>query len=82
MTSLLEQLLRSKNEEGTSAQPHVEVLTTHLSHTPQNLEANSVTKQHFVPIALVQPAQTPAIVDLTTQGPFNDIFVSPMNYDK
>lgn len=76
MISLLEQLLRSKNEEGTSAQPLVEVLTTHLSHTPQNLEVNSVTKQHFIPIALVQPAHTPAIVDLTTQGPFNDIFVS------
>jgi hypothetical protein len=60
----------------------MEVLTAHLSHTPQNLEVNSVTKQHFIPIALVQPAHTPAIVDLTTQGPFNDIFVSPMTYDK
>jgi hypothetical protein len=82
MISLLEQLLRSKNEEGTSAQPPMEVLTAHLSHTPQNLEVNSVTKQHFIPIALIQLAQTLATVDLTTQGPFNDIFVSPMNYDK
>lgn len=33
ITNLLEQFLRSKNGEGTSTQPPVEALTTHVSYT-------------------------------------------------
>jgi hypothetical protein len=40
MTSLLKQLLRAKNREGTSAQPPIETPAVHAPHTSWNLGTN------------------------------------------
>jgi hypothetical protein len=53
MTNLLEQLLRAKNREGMSAQLLVGVPVAHILKTSQNLGADSITKQHFIPVAPV-----------------------------
>jgi len=40
----------------------VKAPTAHVPHTPQNLGADSMINQYFIPIAPVQPTQTPVIV--------------------
>jgi hypothetical protein len=40
MTSLLKQLLRAKNREGTSTQPPIETPAVHAPHTSWNLGTN------------------------------------------
>jgi Zn-dependent oligopeptidase len=50
LTDLLEQLLRAKNGEGTSAQQLEGVPTAHIPQASQNQRANSANEQHFVPI--------------------------------
>ena len=50
LTDLLEQLLRAKNGEGTSAQQPEGAPTAHILQASQNQGANSANEQHFVPI--------------------------------
>jgi hypothetical protein len=52
MTNLLEQLLKAKSGEGTSAQPSTGSPASHIPTTSQNLGANSVAEQHSVPPSL------------------------------
>ena len=68
LTGLLEQLLRAKNEEGTSAQPPEEAQAAHIPQASQNQGANSANEQHFVPITLIQPTHAPITIDLTAEG--------------
>jgi hypothetical protein len=52
MTNLLEQLLKAKSGEGTSAQPSTGSPVSHIPTASQNLGANSVAEQHSVPPSL------------------------------
>ena len=45
LTDLLEQLLRAKNGEGTSAKPPEGALAAHISQASQNQGANSANEQ-------------------------------------
>jgi len=69
MTNLLEQLLKAKSGERMSAQPFTGSLASHIRIASQNLGANSVAEQHFVPAIPIWSAQSPTIVDLTADGP-------------
>ena len=63
MTNLLEQLLKAKNGEGTSAQPATSSPVTHIPIASPILGADSVTEQHFVPAIPIRPAHTLPTVD-------------------
>jgi hypothetical protein len=82
LIDLLEQLLRAKNREGTSAQPPAEAPAAHIPQAFQNQGENSATEQHFMLITPVQPTQTPITVDLTAEGTPNNRSTSLMNHDK
>jgi hypothetical protein len=82
MTNLLEQLLRAKNEEGTSTQPPIGAPPAHVPGASQNLGADSVTKQHFTPAIPIQPAQAHIAVDLTANGPSDNRSTGFMNDNK
>jgi len=68
LTDLLEQLLRAKNGEGTSAQQPEGAPAAHIPQASQNQGANSANEQHFVPVAPIQPTHAPVTVDLTAEG--------------
>jgi len=70
-------VLSSKSGNGTSAQPPVEAPSTHILYTSINLRLDSTTKQHFIPIAPVQLAQTLIIMHLKAEGPFDDKTIGP-----
>jgi hypothetical protein len=53
LTDLFELVLSSKNGKGISAQLPVKAPLIHVPHTSQNLGANSITGNHFVPFAVV-----------------------------
>ena len=82
MTNLLEQLLRFKNGEEMYVQPLVRAPTTHIPQISHNIGAASATKQYFVLVAPIQPAQAPAIVDLIVEGPSVDRSTSSINHYK
>ena len=82
MTNLLEQLLKAKNEEGTSTQPIVGAPAAHIQGTSQNLGADSTAEQHFVPITSIPPSQAPFTVDLTADGTPGNRSADNVNYDK
>jgi hypothetical protein len=82
MTNLLEQLLKAKTGEGTSAQPSIGSLASHIPTASQNLGADSVTEQHFVPAIPIRSAHTPPTVDLTSDGPFESRSSSIISQDK
>ena len=63
LTNLLEQLLRAKNGEETSAQPP----TAYIPQASQNQGANSGNEQYFVSITLIQQTHAPITVDLTIE---------------
>ena len=65
-----------------SAQPLIGAPTAHIPQISQKLVVDSQTKQHFIPVALIQPAQASIIMDLTAEGPSNDRFIGPINHDK
>ncbi|XP_061951881.1 uncharacterized protein LOC133674685 [Populus nigra] len=67
LIDLLEQLLRAKNGEGTSAQPPEGEPVAHIPQASKNQGANSADEQHFVPITPIQPTHPPITVDLTTE---------------
>jgi hypothetical protein len=82
MINLLEQHLRAKNGEGTSTQPPIGAPAAHVPGASQNLGANSMTEQHFVPAIPMQLTQAPIIVDLTANKPSDNRSTGFMNHDK
>ena len=72
LKNLLEQALSFKSRNGKFAQLLMEAPIAHVPYVPQNLGVDSATKQHFIPISLIQPAQTLVTVDLTAKGTSND----------
>jgi hypothetical protein len=82
LTDLLEQLLRAKNGEGTSAQPPEGGPVAHIPQASQNQGANSADEQHFVPITPIQPTHPPITVDLTTERIPDNRSPSLMYHDK
>ncbi|XP_011015726.1 PREDICTED: uncharacterized protein LOC105119299, partial [Populus euphratica] len=82
LTDLLEQLLRTKNREGTSAQQLEGVPPAHIPQASQNQGANSANEQHFVPITPIQPTHAPITVDLTAEGVPDNRSPSLMDQDK
>jgi hypothetical protein len=81
LTDLLEQLLRAKNGEGTSAQLPAEALTTHIPQASQN-QGQTRPMNNFVPITPIQPTHAPITVDLTTEGTPDNRSTSLMDHDK
>jgi hypothetical protein len=69
LTDLLEQLLKAKNGEGTSAQPPEGAPAAHIPQTSQNQGENSANEQHFVPITPIQPTHAPAEGTLDNRSP-------------
>jgi hypothetical protein len=82
LTDLLEQLLRAKNGEGTSAQPPAEAPATHIPQASQNQGANLANEQHFVPITPILPTHAPIAVDLTAKGTPDNRSPNLMDQDK
>ena len=82
LIDLLEQLLRAKNGEGTSAQPPKGAPAAHVPQASQNQGANSANEQHFMPITPVQPTHPPITVDLTVEGTPDNKSPSLMDHDK
>jgi len=82
LTDLLEQLLRAKNGERTSAQQPEGAPAAHIPQASQNQGANSTNEQHFVPITPIQPTHAPITVDLTTEGVPDNRSPSLMDQDK
>jgi len=82
LTDLLEQLLRTKNGEGTSAQQPEGAPTAHIPQASQNQGANSANEQHFVPITPIQPTHAPITVDLIAEGTPDNRSLSLMYQDK
>ena len=82
LTDLLEQLLRTKNGEGTSTQPPIGALPAHDPGVSQNLGANSGMEQHFASAIPIQPPQAHITVDLTADGPSDNRSTGFMNDDK
>ena len=60
----------------------MEVSTTHVPHTSQNLGADLVTRQYFIHFSSIQPTQAQVTVDPTTKGPSDDRSTSQRDYDK
>src|SRR3990172_3814505 len=82
LTDLLEQLLRAKNGEGTSAQQLEGAPAAHIPQVSQNQGANSANRQQFVPITPILPPHTPVTVDLTTEGVPDNRSPSLIDQDK
>jgi hypothetical protein len=57
-------VLSSKNGKGISAQPPIGASAAHVPTTSQNLGADSVTEQPFVPVIPIQPTQALITVDV------------------
>ncbi|XP_073260913.1 uncharacterized protein [Populus alba] len=82
MSNLLEQLLKAKSGEGTSAQPATSSPISHIPIASPILGADSVTEQHFAPAILIRPAHTLPTVDLTTDGPVDSRSSNFISQDK
>ena len=79
LTSLLEQMLRAKDGEGTSTQPDEAPPAAQIPVAPIDVGANTPHKQHSNP---TQPIQIPITMDLTNEDP-QDVRVSDhVGYDK
>ena len=82
MSNLLEQLLKAKSGEGTSAQPVTSSPVSHIPIASPILGADSVTEQHFAPAIPIRPAHTLPTVDLTTDGPVDSRSSNFISQDK
>jgi hypothetical protein len=69
MTNLLEQLLKAKSGEGTSAQLATGSPASRIPTASLILGADSVAEQHSVPAIPIWSAHTPPTVDLIADGP-------------
>jgi len=78
----IEQVLSSKNGKGISTQPPVKTPSIHVPHISQNLEADSITGNHFVHFTVVYPSQAQIIVNQTMKGPSDNRFTNPTGNDK
>jgi len=79
LTSLLEQMLRAKDGEGTSTQPDEAPPVAQIPVAPINAGANTPNKQHP---NLTQPIQIPITMDLTNEDPQDVRFSNHVGYDK
>jgi hypothetical protein len=79
LTSLLEQMLRARDGEGTFTKPGEAPPTTQIPVAPQNIGANTLNKQHYDP---ARPIQIPIAMDLTTEDPHDVKFSDHLGYDK
>jgi hypothetical protein len=79
LTSLLEQMLRAKDGEGTSTQPDEAPPAAQIPIAPINVGANTPHKQHPNP---TRPIQIPIIMDLTNEDPQDVRFSDHVGYDK
>ena len=82
LIDLLEQLLRAKNREGTSAQQPEGAPVVHIPQASQNQGANLANEQYFMPITPIQPTHAPITMDLTTKGILDNRSPSLMDQDK
>ncbi|XP_034898419.1 uncharacterized protein [Populus alba] len=82
MSNLLEQLLKAKSGEGTSAQPSTSSPISHIPIASPILGADSVTEQHFAPAIPIRPAHTLPTVDLTMDGPVDSRSSNFISQDK
>ena len=78
LTDLLEQLLRARNGEETSAQPPA----AYIPQASQNQGANSANEQYFVSITPIQQTHAPITMDLNIEGTPNNRSTSLMDHDK
>jgi len=69
-------------EKGIYAQPPMKTPSIHVPHTSQNLGADSITGNHFIPFTTVYPSQAHITVNPTTKGPSYNRFTNPMGHDK
>jgi len=79
LTSLLEQMLRTKDGEGTSTQPDEAPAAAQIPVAPINVGANTPHKQHPNP---TRPIQIPITMDLTNEDPQDVRFSDHVGYDK
>ena len=81
LTDLLEQLLRAKKGEGTSARQLEGAPAVHIPQASQN-QGQTRPMNNFVPITPIQPTHAPITVDLTTEGTPDNRSTSLMDHDK
>ena len=80
LTSMLEQLLRARDGEGTSAQPdEAPAAAAQIPVAPINIGANTPTKQSPNP---AWPIQIPVTMDLTDEDPHDGKFSNHERDDK
>jgi hypothetical protein len=82
LADLFEQVLGFNNGKGTSAQPPMKTPSVRISHTSQNLGANSVTGHHFIPFTPIYSSQTQIIVEPRMKGSSNNRSTNPADHDK
>ncbi|KAL3583079.1 hypothetical protein D5086_017411 [Populus alba] len=79
LTSMLEQMLRARNGEGTATQPEEAPAAAQIPVVPINVGANTPNKQHPNP---TRPIQIPITMDLTNKDPHDVKFSNHEGYDK
>ena len=79
LTSMLEQMLRARDREGTSTQPDEAPPAAQILVAPINIGANTQNKQHPNP---TRPIQIPIKMDLTNEDPHDVGFSNHEGYDK
>ncbi|XP_073264252.1 uncharacterized protein [Populus alba] len=79
LTSMLEQMLRARDGEGTSTQPNEAPAAAQIPVAPINMGANTPNKQHPNP---TRPIQIPITMDLTNEDPRDVKFSNHEGYDK
>ncbi|XP_034932830.1 uncharacterized protein [Populus alba] len=77
LTSMLEQLLRARDGEGTSTQPNEAPAAAQIPVAPINIGANTPTKQ-----SPARPIQIPITMDLTNEDPYDFKFSNHEGDDK
>ena len=71
LTSMLEQILRVRDGEGTSTQPNEAPAAAQIPVAPINIGANTPNKQNPNP---ARPIQIPVTMDLTDEDPHDGKF--------
>ncbi|XP_034903465.1 uncharacterized protein [Populus alba] len=77
LTSMLEQILRARDGEGTSTQPNEAPAAAQIPVAPINIGANTPTKQ-----SPARPIQIPITLDLTNEDPHDFKFSNHEGDDK
>jgi len=79
LTSMLEQMLRARDREGTSTQPNEAPSAAQIPIAPINAGATTPNKQHPNP---TWPIRIPITMDLTNEDPHDIRFSNHEGYDK